>query len=103
MRYSYCKIVTPILDAILEMPPFPMASFFFGVRAWLVTVVGQFSIICFRGLGLRIGVRVWVKVRVGLGLELGLVLGIVWCYGQGKFKVRVRIRVRPMVGFGLWL
>ena len=42
----------------------PVALFFFGVRAWLVTVLGQFSIIYFRGLGLRIGVRVWVTVWV---------------------------------------
>ena len=37
---------------------------FVGVGAWLVTVLGQFSIIYFKGLGLRIGVRVWVRVRV---------------------------------------
>ena len=41
-----------------------VASFFFGVYSWLVKVLGQFSIIYFRGLGLRIGVRVWVGVRV---------------------------------------
>ena len=35
---------------------------FFGVGAWLVTVLGQFSIIYFKGLGFRIGV--WVRVRV---------------------------------------
>ena len=34
-----------------------VASFFFEVRAWLVTVLDQFSIIYFMGLGLRIGVR----------------------------------------------
>ena len=48
---------------------------------WLVTVLGQFSIIYFRGLGLRLG------------------FGLVWCYGPAKFRVRVRITVR--VGFGL--
>ena len=53
-----------------------MASFFSGVYSWLVKVLGQFSIIYFRGLGLRIGVRVWVRVRVG---------------------VRVWVRVRVMV------
>ena len=58
------------------------ASFFSGVYAWLVKVLGQFSIIYFRGLGLRIGVRVWVSVRVG-----------VW--------VRVRIRVRVSVVFNM--
>ena len=36
----------------------PGASFFPGVYAWLAKVLGQFSIIYFRGLGLRIGVRV---------------------------------------------
>ena len=71
---------------------------FFRVYAWLVKVLGQFSIIYFGGLGSRIGVRVWVRVRV---FGLGLGLGLVWCYGQGKFRVMVRIRVR--VGFGLGL
>ena len=40
------------------------ASFFFGVRIWLVKVLGQFSINYCRGLGLRIRVRVWVRVMV---------------------------------------
>ena len=57
------------------------ALFFFVVYAWLVKVLGQFSIINFRGLGLRIGVRVWVSVRVG-----------VW----------VRVRVRVTVSVVLW-
>ena len=35
---------------------------FFGVRIWLVKVLGRFSINYFRGLGLRIRVRVWVRV-----------------------------------------
>ena len=43
-----------------------MRLFFLGVYSWLVKVLGQFSIIYFRGLGLRIGVRVWVRVRVGV-------------------------------------
>ena len=59
----------------------PAASFFFGVYSWLVKVLGQFSIIYFRGLGLRIGVRVWVRVRVG---------------------VRVWVRVRVRVSVVLW-
>ena len=46
---------------------------------WLVKVLGQFSIIYFRGLGLRIGV--WVRVRVG---------------------VRVWVRVRVRVSVVLW-
>ena len=48
--------------------PGPCESFFFGVRNWLVNVLGQFKIIYFRGLGLR----VWVWFRLGLGL------GFVW-------------------------
>ena len=50
--------------------PGPVASFFFGVYSWLVKVLGQFSIIYFRGLGLRIGVRVWVRVRVGVWVRV---------------------------------
>ena len=34
------------------------ASFFFGVRSWLGTILGRFSIIYFRGLGLRVSVSV---------------------------------------------
>ena len=70
---------------------------FFGVRIRLGTILGRFSIIYFRGLGL------WFGLGFGLWFGLGLVLwlGLVWCYGQGKFRVRVRIRVR--VGFGLGL
>ena len=60
----------------------PLASFF-GVYAWLVKVLGQFSIIYFRGLGLRIGV--WVRVRVGV-----------------RVSVRVRVRVRFRVSVVLW-
>ena len=59
------------------------ASFFFGVYSWLVKVLGQFSIIYFRGLGLRIGVRVWVRVRVGV-------------------RVWIRVRVRVRVSVVLW-
>ena len=54
-----------------------------GVYSWLVKVLGQFSIIYFRGLGLRIGVRVWVRVRVGV-------------------RVWVRVRVRVRVSVVLW-
>ena len=64
-------------------PGGPLASFFFGVYSWLVKVLGQFSIIYFRGLGLRIGVRVWVRVRVGV-------------------RVWVRVRVRVRVSVVLW-
>ena len=55
----------------------PPASFFSGVRIRLGTILGRFSIIYFRGLGLRIRVRVWVGVRVR-----------VWV------RVRVGVRVR---------
>ena len=47
-----------------------VASFFFGVRIRLGTILGRFSIIYFRGLGLRI--RVWV--RVSLGVRVSVVL-----------------------------
>ena len=40
------------------------ASFFFGVRIRLGTILGRFSIIYCRGLGLRIRIRLWVRVRV---------------------------------------
>ena len=46
------------------------SSFFFGVGIRLGTILGRFSIIYFRGLGLRIRVwaRVWVGVRVSVVL-----------------------------------
>ena len=46
---------------------------FFGVYSWLV-VLGQFSIIYFRGLGLRIGVRVWVRVGVMVWVRVSVVV-----------------------------
>ena len=46
---------------IIAHTPSP-ASFFFGVRIRLGTILGRFSIIYFRGLG----VRVWVWVSVVL-------------------------------------
>ena len=80
MKVTYVRGWTsPVCDVKL------VASFFFGVYSWLVKVLGQFSIIYFRGLGLRIGVRVWVRVRVGVR---------VW--------VRVRVRVRVRVSVVLW-
>ena len=65
------------------------------------TILGRFSIIYFRGLGLRIGVRVWVWVRDRVWVWVWFGLGLVWCYGQGKFRVRVRIRVTVVFGLGL--
>ena len=50
------------------------ASFFFGVRILLGTILGRFSIIYFRGLGLRIRVMVWVMVRVWV--RVGVVVGV---------------------------
>ena len=43
---------------------------FFGVRIRLGTILGRFSIIYFRGLGLRI--RASVRVRVGVGVSVVL-------------------------------
>ena len=51
--------------------------FFSGVYAWLVKVLGQFSIMYFRGLGLRIGVRVWVRVRVGVWVRVRVMVSVV--------------------------
>ena len=48
--------------------PGPAASFFFGVRIMLGTILGRFSILYFRGLGLRIRVRVWVRVWVSVSV-----------------------------------
>ena len=56
---SFPRAIPPPLASSL-----PPASFFFGVRIWLVKILGPFSINYFRGLGLRIMVRVWVMVRV---------------------------------------
>ena len=50
----------------------PTASFFSGVYSWLVKVLGQFSIIYFRGLGLRVGVRVWARVRVWVWVRVSV-------------------------------
>ena len=80
---KYRSTRAPAVHVVLT--GWPAASFFFGVYSWLVKVLGQFSIIYFRGLGLRIGVRVWVRVRVGVR---------VW--------VRVRVRVRVRVSVVLW-
>ena len=46
------------------------ASFFFGARIWLGTILGRFSIIYFNGLGLRIMVRVWVRVGVRVSVVI---------------------------------
>ena len=53
---------------------FRPASFFFGVRIRLGTILGRFSIIYFRGLGLRVWVRVWVRVSVMVRVTVSVVL-----------------------------
>ena len=55
---------------------FRPASFFFGVRIRLGTILGRFSIIYFRGLGLRVWVmvRVWVRVSVMVRVTVCVVL-----------------------------
>ena len=50
--------------------------FFFGVRILLGTILGRFSIIYFRGLGLRIRVMVWVMVRARVWVRVGVVVGV---------------------------
>ena len=71
----------------IQWPVSEYASFFFGVRIWLGTLLGRFSINYFRGLGLRIRVRVRVGVRVSV---------VIWS-GQGKFSVRVTIRAKKRI------
>ena len=55
----------------------PDASFFFGVRIMLGTILGRFSIIYFRRLGLSIKVMVWVMVRVRVGVWVGVRVSVV--------------------------
>ena len=59
---AHCEYLRFQQDISPEVISMRTASFFFGVNSWLVKVLGQFSIIYFRGLGLRIGVRVRVSV-----------------------------------------
>ena len=61
----------------------PPASFFFGARIWLGTILCRFSINYFSGLGLKIRVRVWVRVRV-------------------MVRVYVRVRVGVRVSVVIW-
>ena len=56
----------------IQIGPGPGASFFFGARIWLGTILGRFSINYFSGLGLRI--RVWVRVRVSVGVRVSVVI-----------------------------
>ena len=54
----------------------PAASFFSRVRIRLGKILGRFSIIYFRGLGLRIRVRVWVGVRVRVRVWVRVRVGV---------------------------
>ena len=58
---------------------------FFGVRIRLGTILGRFSIIYYRGLGLRIRGRVWVRVRARV-----------------LVRVRAGVGVRVSVSVVLW-
>ena len=79
------RVYRPKIAGILFVCNEPEGKYYTVPYSWLVKVLGQFSIIYFRGLGLRIGVRIWVRVRVGVR---------VW--------VRVRVRVRVRVSVVLW-
>ena len=67
MNFRFARIVLPTL---------PVASFFFGARIWLGTILGRFSINYFSGLGLRIRVRVSVRVwvSIGVGVRVSVVI-----------------------------
>ena len=43
----------------------------------LGTILGRFSIIYFRGLGLRIRVRVWVRVWVSVSVMVRVMVSVV--------------------------
>ena len=58
--YYYAHSITPCLRLSVPYP----RPYFVGVRIGLGTILGRFSIIYFRGLGLRIRVRGWIWVRV---------------------------------------
>ena len=66
---------------IARLRTHPGSVIFFGVRIRLGTILGRFSIIYFRGLGLR--VRVWVTVWARVIVRVSA-----RCYDQGKFRVR---------------
>ena len=55
------------------------ASFFFGARIWLGTILCRFSINYFSGLELKIRVRVWVRlmVRVWVRVRVGVRVSVV--------------------------
>ena len=61
LSHGYIKNLR--LEVAAKVNNDPCTSFVFGVRIMLGTILGRFSIIYFRGLGLRIMVMVWVMVR----------------------------------------
>ena len=52
----------------------PGGVIFLGVSIRLGTILGRFSIIYFRGLGLRI--RVWVRVRVRVWVRVSVMVWV---------------------------
>ena len=52
----------------------PVASFFFGARIWLGTILCRFSINYFSCLGLKVMVWVWVRVMVRVGVRVSVVI-----------------------------
>ena len=68
----------------------PPRVIFSGVRIRLGTILGRFSIIYFRGLGLRIRVRVWVGVRVRVRVWVRVSVGV---RVVNMFGVMVMVRV----------
>ena len=81
--HNHCLPSPVYVGLDLDVSPlqFKFGVIFLGVYAWLVKVLGHFSIIYFRGLGLRIGVwvrvgvRVWVRIRVMVRVSVVLLSG----------------------------
>ena len=81
---------------------FRTASFFFGARIWLGTILGPFSINYFRGLGLRVRVKVWVSVRIRVRVGVSVVIYIEFSglYGQCKFRLGSELGLGLRLGYG---
>ena len=73
---------------LLQWCHHPVGVIFFGVRVRLGTILGRFSIIYVRGLGLRIRVWIWVRVWVMVRVRV-------------MFRVRVRVSVVLRSGYVL--
>ena len=79
-RYHFAPESSPLTNSVwkLILACGPGGVIFSGVSIRLGTILGRFSIIYFRGLGLRIRVRVWVGVRVwvrvGVRVRVSVVL-----------------------------